>query len=128
MRAVSDNKELAAACGLDIRSVTYASWLISGLLAGLAGVMLAIHSHTFDTTLGDTNIYLVFGAVVIGGIGRPAGAVAGAVIIGLSTQWAVPVIGAALSPTVVFALLVLLMIFRPNGVFGSTGRSQFANA
>ena len=86
----------------------------------------ALQAHSFQPNLGDTFVYLVFASVVIGGIGRPLGAVFGAVIIGLVTQLAVPIVGAAVSPVAVFVVLVALMIFRPSGLFGSTGRSAFA--
>jgi branched-subunit amino acid ABC-type transport system permease component len=126
MRAISDNRALAIVCGLNLRRITTYTWLITGALAGAAGVVQALQAHSFQPSLGDTFVYLVFASVVIGGIGRPLGAVLGAVIIGLVTQLAVPIVGAAVSPVAVFVVLVALMIFRPSGLFGSTGRSAFA--
>jgi branched-subunit amino acid ABC-type transport system permease component len=125
MRAISDNRALAIVCGLNLRRITTYTWLITGVLAGVAGVIQALQARTFQPNLGDTFVYLVFASVVLGGIGRPLGAVLGAVIIGLVTQLAVPVVGAAVSPVAVFVVLVALMLFRPNGLFGSTGRSAF---
>lgn len=126
MRAISDNRDLAAACGLNIGRITGVTWLVTGFLAGVAGVIQALQSHNFDPTLGDTFVYLVFAAVILGGIGRPWGAVIGAVILGLVTQLAVPIVGAAVSPVAVFVVLIGLMLFRPNGLFGTTGRTSFA--
>jgi branched-subunit amino acid ABC-type transport system permease component len=128
MRAMADDRALALVCGLDTAAITRWTWIITGVLAGVAGFVQANHIRTFDTGIGDTYIYLVLAAVVLGGIGRPYGAVLGAVIIGLVSELSVPLIGAALSPVVIFAVLAVLMLYRPNGLFGATGRSHFGNA
>jgi branched-subunit amino acid ABC-type transport system permease component len=123
MRAMADDRNLAIACGLNIRRTTNLTWLITGLLAGVAGVIQAMQVHTFNTNIGSTYVFLIITAAVLGGIGRPYGAVIGAVIIGVASQLAVLVVGAALSPVVVFVILVFLMVARPTGIFGATGRT-----
>ncbi len=128
MRAMADDRSLATVCGLDTNAITRWTWIITGALAGLAGFVQADHIRTFDTGIGNTYIYLVLAAVVLGGIGRPYGAVLGALIIGLVSELAVPIIGAALSPVVIFAVLAFLMLYRPTGLFGATGRTHFGNA
>lgn len=122
MRAMSDDRSLAIACGLNIRRTTNLTWLLTGILAGVAGVIQAMQTHTFNTSIGSTYVFLIITAAVLGGIGRPYGAVIGAAIIGITSQLAVLVVGAALSPVVVFAILVFLMVARPMGLFGPTGR------
>jgi branched-subunit amino acid ABC-type transport system permease component len=124
MRAMSDDRNLAIACGLNIRRTTNLTWLITGLLAGTAGVIQAMQVHTFNTNIGSTYVFLIITAAVLGGIGRPYGAVIGATIIGVTSQLAVLVVGAALSPVVVFLILVFLMVARPTGIFGATGRTS----
>ena len=126
MRAIADNRDLATVCGLNLRLITNITWVITGFLAGGAGIVEALQTSTFGPTLGDTFIYLVFASVVLGGIGRPVGAVVGAVIIGLVTQMSVPIVGSDVSPVAVFAILAILMLFRPQGLFGATGRTSFA--
>lgn len=128
MRAMSDDRGLATVCGLPINLVSNATWFITGFLAGIAGVVLGLHSYGFDTTLGDGFVYLVFSAVIIGGIGRSLGAVVGALIIGLVFELSSLLIGSALTPVAVFAVLVLIMLFRPEGLLGATGRSAFSRA
>jgi branched-subunit amino acid ABC-type transport system permease component len=128
MRAMSDDHALAVVAGLRTRRITHWAWWISGLLAGIAGFIQANQLRTFDPTIGDTFIYFVFGAAILGGIGRPYGAVIGALIIGLIVEFSVPVIGATLSPVMIFAVLLFLMTVRPNGLFGATGRSHFGGA
>ena len=125
MRAVSDDRTLATVCGLPIVRTTNITWLITGFLAGIAGGILALHSHGFDSGLGDGFVYLVFAVVVFGGIGRTYGALVGAIVIGLVFQLSSLVVESALTPVAVFAVLVIIMMIRPNGLFGSTGRSVF---
>ena len=126
MRAIADNRDLATVCELNLSRITNVTWLITGFLAGSAGIVEALQTTSFAPNLGDTFLYLVFASVVLGGIGRPVGAVLGAVIIGLVTQLSVPIVGSEVSPVSVFVVLVVLMLFRPQGLFGSTGRTSFA--
>lgn len=128
MRAMSDDAMLAVACGLPVRRTTNLTWAITGFLGGIAGVVLALQSHGFDSTLGTQYVYLIFAAVILGGIGRPYGAILGALIIGLVFQLTSLFVGSGLSPLGVFAVLVILMLARPEGLFGSTGRSAFRSA
>lgn len=126
MRAMGDDRQLAQICGLRVGRITDATWLITGFLAGLAGVVQALQTRGFDPTLGDTYVYIIFAAAILGGIGRAYGAMVGALIVGIVTQLSVPIIGSADSPVAVFAILVLLMLLRPAGIFGATGRVSFA--
>lgn len=128
MRAMSDDAMLAIACGLPVRRTTNVTWAITGFLGGIAGVVLALQSHGFDSTLGTQYVYLIFAAVILGGIGRPYGAILGALIIGLVFQLTALFVGSGLSPLGVFMVLVILMLARPEGLFGSTGRSAFRTA
>ncbi len=129
MRAMSDDRNLAMACGLDTNRTTSLTWLICGFLAGTTGVVQAMQQHTFNTNLGDTYLFLIITAAVLGGIGSSYGAVIGALIIGVTAQLAVLVVGAALSPVVVFIILVFLMVARPSGLLGASNRaSAFGNA
>lgn len=123
MRAVSDDRSLAFVCGLPITSTTNITWLLTGFLCGLAGDILALHAHGFDAGLGDSFVYLIFAVVVFGGIGRVYGAVVGAIVLGLVFQLSSYVVESALTPLAVFVVLIAIMMLRPNGLFGSTGRS-----
>ena len=124
MRAMSDDGSLAAVCGINTKMVADVTWLISGFVAGLAGVILAIQTHTFAPDLGDVYLFLIVSAVILGGIGRAYGAVVGAVVVGLATQLVVliPGLPTTLSPVAVFALLIAIMVFRPQGLMGAVPR------
>ncbi len=119
MRAIADDRTLAVVCGLDPARLADLTWLMTGFMAGVAGVILAIQVHTFSTDVGGNFTYLIFPAVIIGGIGRAYGAMLGALIIGLVTALGVLLIPAALTPTLIFAGIVAIVLFRPQGLLGS---------
>ncbi len=125
MRAVADNRELALTCGLQVNRIIGISWLGTGVIAGIAGIAAALYANSFDPTLGDQYFYLIVAAVIFGGIGRPYGALLGALVVGVVAQLAALGLGIAYAPVCIFGMLVLLMLFRPQGIFGSSTRSVF---
>ena len=122
MRAISDDQDLARVCGIPTEAVIDITWAISGFFAGLAGVFFAVQSGAFSTTVGDTYIFLIVGAVIIGGIGRAYGAVVGAIIVGVSVEVAQLFLPSAISPVLVFIALMAVMVFRPQGLLGVTAK------
>lgn len=119
MRAMSDNPVLARNCGIDTDLVTNITWLLSGFLAGTAGVILAMNINALQPSYGNDFQFVIFSAVVLGGIGRPYGAMFGALIIGLVTEISAAFIFPAYKNDVAFAALVLVLLFRPQGLFTS---------
>lgn len=122
MRAVADNRRLAEVCGLRTNRIIEVTWLITGFLAGVAGVMLAMQTRTFGPDLGDNYVYLIFPAVIIGGIGRAGGAVAGAVLIGIFAALGSLLIPASVSTVLIFLALVAAVLLRPQGLLGGGRR------
>jgi neutral amino acid transport system permease protein len=124
MRAVSDNADLAAVSGIAIDRIAVYTWALAGGLAGLSGVLLAILQGSFDPEMGWSVLFLVFTAVILGGIGSPYGALVGGLALGLimdlATWSALP--GGGLEtrfrPILAFAFLITLLLVRPQGVFG----------
>jgi branched-subunit amino acid ABC-type transport system permease component len=82
MRAMSDDRSLAVVCGLPVRRTTDLTWTLIGFLAAVSREILGLQSHGIDTTLDGSFIYLIFAAIILGGIGRPVGAVLGALTFG----------------------------------------------
>ncbi len=128
MRAVSDSPELAQVTGIDVDQVIRATWIIGGTCAMAAGVFLAMDIQLLETTMGFRMLLPMFAAAILGGIGKPYGAVVGGLVIGLAEELsAYPWIGDAplLSPGyktgVAFAIMVVMLIVRPQGLF--KGRS-----
>jgi len=122
MRAMSDNMELASISGIPTKRITNFAWLISGFMAGLAGVVLAINVNNFTPALGTEFLFIIFAAVILGGIGRPYGAMIGAVIIGIAMEVSASFMDSAYKTVVAFVILVILLLFRPQGILPSRGR------
>jgi branched-subunit amino acid ABC-type transport system permease component len=122
MRAMSDDRVLASACGIDAKRVVTITWLVAGFLIGLAGCVLALNLASFDYTFGDSYLFVVFAAVILGGAGQPYGTMVGALIIGLVTEMSAVVINSAYKNDVAFALLMLMLMIRPQGLIPARGR------
>ena len=121
MRATSDDAELARSCRHPDDRVVSAAWLLSGLLAGLAGVALAMDLGTFDSNTGGSFLLIIVAAAVFGSVGEPYGAVVGALVIGIASELAA-IVSPDLKDVVAFALLVLVLLVRPDGL--RAGRVQ----
>lgn len=123
MRALADDLPLAAVSGVRTGRVIMAAWIISGLLAGLAGVLAGLVQTSFNPQLGFTLLLPIFAAVVLGGIGSAYGALAGGLALGLAMELSTwPELAGGVNPTykpvVAFGALVLVLLLRPQGLFG----------
>ncbi|MHB8189853.1 MAG: branched-chain amino acid ABC transporter permease [Ferrimicrobium sp.] len=123
MRAMSDNTPLAQASGIDTGRTTLWTWFISGCLAGLGGVALALNTVEFQAFTGNSFLFVIFAAVILGGIGKIYGAMVGAVIIGIVVSLSSLVISSAYNLDVAFAVLVLTLLIRPQGIFATAGKA-----
>jgi branched-subunit amino acid ABC-type transport system permease component len=115
-RAVADNAELARVAGIPVARVVAITWLITGAMAGLAGFVLGMTVGAITPTLGFNFLLTVFAAVIIGGLGKPYGAMVGALIIGLVTEISALYIDPDYTSVLAFAILLLALAFRPQGL------------
>ncbi len=123
MRALADDRALAAISGIHVGRVIRYTWLVSGLLAGLAGVLAGLVQSSFDPNFGFQLLLPVFAAVVLGGIGSAYGALAGGLVLGLAMElstWPSLFGGVdpVYKPVVAFAILAAALMVRPQGLFG----------
>lgn len=118
MRAAASNDALARLSGLDTRRIIGATWIVSGLVAGLGGVLLGGSQGTLTPTIGFNFLLLVFAAAMLGGIGHPYGAMLGALAIGLGVEFGATYVSADYSHALAFLVLVLVLLLRPRGFFG----------
>ena len=117
MRAISDDLELAETAGIDTRRVIFYTWVFAGALAGLAGVLAAATTN-IKPELGFELLLPIFAAVVMGGIGDAFGALAAGIVLGLVIEWSTLFIEARWKVTIGFLVLVVVLIIRPQGIFG----------
>lgn len=119
MRAMSDNMDLARISGIPAERVIMMTWIIGGALAAAAGVFLGIDTR-LHPMMGWTTLLPIFAAAILGGIGRPYGAIVGGMVIGISMEMSTLFISASYKPAVAFAIMVIMLIVRPQGIFKGT--------
>jgi neutral amino acid transport system permease protein len=118
-RAVADSRELARLSGINADGIVRYTWLLAGAMAGLAGFVLAITVGSLTPTLGYTFLLVIFAAAIVGGIGKPYGAMAGALVIGLAMEVSALYIPSDYKQVIAFAFLILTLLIRPNGLFAT---------
>jgi neutral amino acid transport system permease protein len=117
MRALSDDLDLAETAGIDTSRVVLYTWLFAGALAGLAGVLAGAVTD-LRPELGFALLLPIFAAVILGGIGDAFGALAGGIVLGLMIEWSTLYIDFRWKTAVGFAVLILVLILRPQGILG----------
>lgn len=121
-RAVSDNPALASASGIDVDKVIRGVWILASGLAGLAGVLLGLVLNGIGWETGGQLLLLLFAAVTLGGLGTAFGAFAGAMVIGLIVELTNIWLPGDLKYATALALLIVILLFRPQGIFGRAER------
>ncbi|MBS1888898.1 MAG: branched-chain amino acid ABC transporter permease [Actinobacteria bacterium] len=127
MRATAANAGLARTSGIATDRVTMIAWCLSGALCGAAGVTFALNLATFDTTTGSSLLLVVIAAAVFGGVGQPYGAMLGALVIGLATEFAA-LVSPNLKEVIAFAILVVMLLVRPDGLIPSAATKETMGA
>jgi branched-chain amino acid transport system permease protein/neutral amino acid transport system permease protein len=120
MRATAANRNLARNCGIRTDRVVTITWLITGALCGLAGVVFALDSGTFGATSTDLFLVLILAAVFLGGPGEPYGAMLGALVIGLATEISASIVVSDYKDVVAFVILIAMLAVRPSGLLGAS--------
>jgi branched-subunit amino acid ABC-type transport system permease component len=116
-RAVADDAVLARVVGINTSRIISLTWLVVGFIAGLAGVALASTIGSFNNQLGFNYLLVTFAAVIVGGIGKMYGALAGALIIGLVTEFSGFYLSSGYKQEIALLVLILVLFVRPNGLF-----------
>ena len=123
MRAVSDSPDLAKVTGIDVEQVIRATWYVGGFCAVMAGVFMAMDTQFIMSTMGFRMLLPMFAAAILGGIGRPFGAVLGGLVIGFAEELSAypwlgdgPLLSPGYKSGVAFSILVIMLIFRPSGI------------
>ncbi|BFM38146.1 branched-chain amino acid ABC transporter permease [Synechocystis sp. LKSZ1] len=116
MRAVADNVDLARVSGINVEQVVIWTWVITAILVALSGSMYGLVT-TLKPNMGWFLILSMFSAVILGGIGNPYGAIAGGFLIGLAQEASVPWFGTNYKIGVALALMILVLLVRPQGLF-----------
>jgi branched-chain amino acid transport system permease protein len=122
MRATAQDPEAARLMGVNVDTTISLTFLLGGLLAGAGGLIYALYQTQIWFFQGFKAGLIAFTAAVMGGIGNLKGAVLGGLIIGCLEQISDNRIGPEWTPVIVFGYLVLIMVFRPQGLIGEETR------
>jgi branched-chain amino acid transport system permease protein len=117
MRALSDNLDLARISGIDTKRSILAAWVISAVLAGIGGILLALDTN-LHPEMGIANLIKAFAATLIGGVGNLWGALLGGLLIGLAENIGVLFISPGYKDGIAFVIMVLILLARPYVILG----------
>lgn len=117
VRAVADERDLAEASGIDVRRVILAVWAGGAALAGLGGILYGV-SQGVQWNMGFRLLLTMFAAVVLGGLGSAYGAMAGGLVVGVASEVSTYWIDADFKFAVALAILILVLLVRPQGILG----------
>ncbi len=117
MRALSDDLDLAETSGINTSRVILYTWIFAAGLAGLAGVFAGAITQ-LQPELGFELLLPIFAAVVLGGIGNAFGALAAGIVLGVVIEWSTFIVAPGLKLAVGFLILIIVLIIRPQGIFG----------
>lgn len=117
MRAMAESPGLAQACGVRVESVVRTTWLLCGGLAALAGVFTGL-TPQLHPEIGFNLLLALFAAAIFGGAGSLPGAVIGGLLVGVAENLFLLVVPPGYKPAMPFVLLLMVLLFRPDGLFG----------
>jgi branched-chain amino acid transport system permease protein len=124
MRAVAQDQLAAKLMGIDVNRIIGVTFLIGGALAGMASVVSAVYNNSIYFQMGYRAGMDAFTAAVLGGIGSLPGAVLGGLFIGLARAFSDQYLATRWTNVMVFAILILVLVFRPSGILGARHREK----
>ncbi|MBA7542637.1 High-affinity branched-chain amino acid transport system permease protein LivH [subsurface metagenome] len=116
-RAMASNTNLAMVRGINTSKITNFVWIYSSAMAGLAGILLTMVT-SLSINLGWRQILIILAASVLGGLGSIYGVMVGCILLGLVMDIGVIFLPTAYRPTIAFAVIIIVLIIRPNGILG----------
>jgi branched-chain amino acid transport system permease protein len=123
VRATAQDRDAAQQMGVSIHAVNQAVFAIASALGGLSGVLVGMYYNNISPAMSFQATLKGVVAVVIGGVGNVPGAIAGSLLLGLTESYGVALFGTPYRNLFAFLLLVLVLVWRPNGLFGGATRT-----
>jgi branched-chain amino acid transport system permease protein len=120
MRATSQRNTTAMLMGIDVQKIYMFTFAVGAALAALAGGLYGV-IYPFDYQVGALPTIIAFAIIIMGGLGSIKGAIIGGLLYGITEQMATLFLGGTWGSAVAFALLIVVLIIRPNGIFGEKG-------
>jgi branched-chain amino acid transport system permease protein/neutral amino acid transport system permease protein len=125
LRALSTDPQLARACGVPMRRILNLTWMVTGALAGLAGLVYVTNNLTVSASGGLDFLVLVVAAALLGGAGSPMGAMIASLVVGISTEVVAAIGGSYYSQAAGLGILAIVLIARPSSrTWGGAQRDE----
>ena len=124
VRAIAQDPELGAVQGLPVHWIVSGSFVASSVMAGIAGLLVSQIGGTIEPAFGFELVLMGFVAAVIGGMGNSMGALIGGIGVGILGKLVGGYISSAAEHGIAFAVLVVMLALRPQGIFGTTEVSK----
>ena len=118
MRAVSQNLTTAQLMGINVKLVISGTFMVSGLLAAVAGTLVGSYYQAIDTLMSSSVGMKTFAAAVLGGVGSLPGAMVGGLLVGVAESIGASYISSGYRDAIAFAILVAVILIKPSGIFG----------
>ena len=117
LRALADNSNLAQISGINTERMIKWVWGLAATLIAIAGILYAIETQ-LRPEMGWIFLLPLFAAIILGGKGSITGALAGGLVLGIAQQVSTAFLVPTYKPAVAFIIMILVLIFRPTGIFG----------
>lgn len=116
LRAMADNGDLARVVGINTGRANASMWCLVGAVCGIAGLLVGLKTLV-SPEAGAELLLTAFAAAVVGGLGNPLGAVAGAVLLGVFQELSTPFVGFTYKIALSYVVMLLVLLWRPQGLF-----------
>jgi branched-chain amino acid transport system permease protein len=121
VRATSQNRKAAMLMGINVERMDMLSFGIGAGLAGAAGTLWVVSGQVFNPYMGSIPAVKAFAIVIIGGLGSIPGAIIAGLLLGMAENFAIFTVGGAWKDAIAFIILIVVLIFKPTGLFGESG-------
>jgi branched-chain amino acid transport system permease protein len=118
LRAIAESPRAAALLGIDVEGLFYLTSFTAAALGGVAGVLIALYSNAVFPLMGQPMLHKGIAVIILGGMGDIRGALVGGLFLGFAEVMSVAYIGSTMRDAVAFGLLFLVLLLRPQGLFG----------
>jgi len=118
LRAIAESPKAAALLGIDVEGLFYLTSFTAAALGGVGGVLIALYSNAVFPLMGQPMLHKGIAVIILGGMGDIRGAMAGGLFLGFAEVMSVAYVGSTMRDAVAFGLLFLVLLLRPQGIFG----------